>query len=482
MLADLQGSVNKIKLGKNKGIFSLFEAIVNSIQSNSTLIKIEICRDLEKQLIVHKNSKPIKKVVITDNGNGFNNDNYKSFKTINSTQKIAMGGKGVGRLSWLKVFKNVLLESTFEEGSKNYFRSFEFNFDNEVKENVFKEMDKKTSLSETKIELSSIHDYYYDAFPKTARRMADNILYHCLGYFIQKEFEIIVFDEDETINLRAIFNEELKEKIKRKNIKIREYDFEMMYLTLPKERISSHEIGLMADEREVKRKPVATDNNDIFKVPFTSSGEEKYSLTYLKGTYLDDNVTEDRTDFRFSKGSLFLNETEIATAVSKELLNEFENEIETIKQKNSKRIDNFLYENPFYKSLYNYNPELVETINPDISDDSLDEKFYKFAKNQKNEIDKTLKDFTLEGDYNNNFSELIGKIESLNTYELSKYVLHRKFIIEILEKVLQKKENSKNYAYEKDLHNLIYPMKKTSDEINYEDHNLWLLDDRLSLS
>ena len=40
--------------------------------------------------------------------------------------------------------------------------------------------------------------------------------------------------------------------------------------------------------------------------------------------------------------------------------------------------------------------------------------------------------------------------------------------------------NHDNYKEEKYIHDLIYPMHSTSNEQSYENHNLWLLDEKLA--
>ena len=43
-----------------------------------------------------------------------------------------------------------------------------------------------------------------------------------------------------------------------------------------------------------------------------------------------------------------------------------------------------------------------------------------------------------------------------------------------------KQTDTNTYQKESFIHNLIYPMKATSEEISYEEHNLWLIDEKLS--
>ena len=64
--------------------------------------------------------------------------------------------------------------------------------------------------------------------------------------------------------------------------------------------------------------------------------------------------------------------------------------------------------------------------------------------------------------------------------KLGQYVAHRKVIIDLLQKYLEWNEENDNYEQEEVLHNLIYTMGGDHTTINYDFHNLWLLDDRLT--
>jgi hypothetical protein len=64
---------------------------------------------------------------------------------------------------------------------------------------------------------------------------------------------------------------------------------------------------------------------------------------------------------------------------------------------------------------------------------------------------------------------------------LAEYVTRRKAVIDLFEKFLEYKEVEKqNYQKEDAIHRLICPMQVDSHQLEIEDHNLWLLDDRLA--
>ena len=64
---------------------------------------------------------------------------------------------------------------------------------------------------------------------------------------------------------------------------------------------------------------------------------------------------------------------------------------------------------------------------------------------------------------------------------MSDYVAHRKIIIDLLSTGIRKINNEK-FSKEEFIHNLIFPMKCSSDDIDYESHNLWPIDERLAYS
>ena len=69
--------------------------------------------------------------IIEDNGIGLDKDNYNSFMRPDSRHKVARGGKGIGRLGWLKVFFTIEVDSTYEQDSILLHRSFDFRLTDE---------------------------------------------------------------------------------------------------------------------------------------------------------------------------------------------------------------------------------------------------------------------------------------------------------------------------------------------------------------
>ena len=124
------GQVGQIKLAQSKALWPLFETIINSIQSLEDTVEpqktiiIEALRDPHVQTRFDNNGTKTEEpshfegFIVTDNGNGFNQENYKSFLEPYSQLKVKKGCKGIGRFLWLKAFDEITINSTYTENGK----------------------------------------------------------------------------------------------------------------------------------------------------------------------------------------------------------------------------------------------------------------------------------------------------------------------------------------------------------------------------
>ena len=63
--------------------------------------------------------------------------------------------------------------------------------------------------------------------------------------------------------------------------------------------------------------------------------------------------------------------------------------------------------------------------------------------------------------------------------ELARYVVHRKSVIHLLDKLIELNATGK-FTDEDLIHNIFCPIKSSSDEIPHDKQNLWLIDERLT--
>ena len=63
---------------------------------------------------------------------------------------------------------------------------------------------------------------------------------------------------------------------------------------------------------------------------------------------------------------------------------------------------------------------------------------------------------------------------------LAQYVAHRKIILELLNRAITIPEGERKYPLERVVHQLVYPMRQTSEDTDYPHQNLWMIDERLT--
>ena len=97
LTVNVAGQVKQITLVTSKALWPLFETIINSIQSledsnvADKIIQIDAIRSDHAQLMVNGKEElaHFENFVVTDNGNGFNTVNYKSFLEAYTQLKVA---------------------------------------------------------------------------------------------------------------------------------------------------------------------------------------------------------------------------------------------------------------------------------------------------------------------------------------------------------------------------------------------------------
>ena len=190
---NIQGRVKNFNLPKNQPLVPLFEAIVNAIHAigerKSTdpsfggQIIIRILRD--EQLVLDGTGElpQIQSFEIIDNGIGFN---IASFMESDSTYKAKIGGKGVGRFSWLIAFEKAEIESAYSEKDGYVKRAFDFSLSNSGINDTLTDCTGYND-NQTTVRLLNYLKPYADSVPKRGITIAMRIIQHCLVYFISDD-------------------------------------------------------------------------------------------------------------------------------------------------------------------------------------------------------------------------------------------------------------------------------------------------------
>src|SRR5215469_1865899 len=83
-------------------------------------------------------------------------------------------------------------------------------------------------------------------------------------------------------------------------------------------------------------------------------------------------------------------------------------------------------------------------------------------------------------EYEAKINDFLERANELGKSSLAQYVAHRKVILEFLERSLQSDPQTGKYPLEEIVHKIIYPMRTTSEDVPYEQQNLWIIDERLA--
>ncbi len=499
---DLIGRVNSLKLAERNMLLPLFEAIINSIHSieeskiTNGHISIILGRENSIQFDDSDYNLPaVVKFTVIDNGIGFDENNYNSFKRAYSTYKVHIGGKGIGRFIWLKAFSNVNIESVYEENNATYFRKFGFNLKNII-ENVSISKMGNSTMNETKVELCGFKDPFKEKCPKKADTIADRIIEHFIIYMFRKDCpRMDLIDGDTTINLNEQFRKITFGNIITETFSLRSYDFKLNLIKWYKhDELTYHKLSLCANRREVESFNL---NKIILDLHTKIQDEEtkKYYLLFgfIESEYFDKNINDERTEVLFSKDELFEDDlikiTELHFELEKVINKHFATVVTAFREKKLDALRYYIREKaPQYSILARHSGALESIVyTENLSDQDVELKL--FRKYQDIDFDSRVKAKNIIQNNNDNNEtpdqirekhlEVLQSLTELSKSNLIEYVVHRKSILEIFEKSLGLNQ-SNHYEIEKTIHNIVFPTKKDSNDVLFEMQNLWLIDERLS--
>lgn len=499
---NVAGQVGQIKLSPTKALWPLFETVINSIQSledsnvKERKIIIDALRPKHVQLKTDGQGHTIEEpahfeaFTVTDNGTGFNTENYNSFLEAYSQLKVKKGCKGIGRFLWLKAFDKVTINSTYFEDGHWHARVFDFSLTGVNPEQNDAILETEDAAQQTIVTLKEFRNPYRDSVAYSLESLAKKLIEHCLPYFITGECPQIILRDNrgESFNLNSYYEKTYRDSLHQDSIELKGKNYALYHMLLS-EGTDKHELHLCANNREVKSYALSTYIPDM-KKKLTSDEDAYYYVGYLAGDYLDEAVNTERSDFDFSDGPLFgdTREPEIVEAAVEYIRAYLSDELTKVADEKKAQIDMLVKtKRPQYRLLLNRRPEVYDRIPAGLSEDKLDVELYKQQQQweldtvkKKHDIEEKVKqDATSDPSFQQLFDEYCENITELSRASLAEYVVRRKAVIDLLEHALEADEHGK-YSKESRIHRIICPMQVTSDEVSLDDMNLWLIDDRLA--
>ena len=486
-----------MRLPVKRGLFAVFEAVVNGIQSaaeNPTsrkpAVTVRVLRSLAPT-IDDPDNQDVVGFEVVDNGQGFNPKNWDSFQKTDSLHKYESGGKGIGRLLWLKVFDSISIASICEVDGAKVERKFRFSVsgvsppqDTLVDEN---------RQFETVVTLKLPKSEYSESLQGSATQQAHRILSHTLELFLAEGRPSVVIEDSNqgaTVKLSDVLDKELCAEIQADELVLDGHEFKIHHLLRNGRAGSRHEIIFCAAGREIQS--VRLDEH----IPAlraarleTEGGSARYSAL-VSGKSLNSLASSDRQGLLWISvddgENVQLRLERVCEEVARKCRQYLDERLSPLQDQQKSRVEQFLQEAPYYSYLYRNYPSEFEHVSPDATDRELDVEFYKVEAKHGEEAREEMQSFlghvpsTMTLDERAKLlSDIILRVNQVGQSKLAKHVAYRRAILSFLEQSLE--QDSGTYQYEEVLHSTIWP--KQCNAFTPEASaaaNLWLVDDRFS--
>lgn len=282
----------------------LFEAISNAIHSTQAKFNAQVTKRGRIVVDIELGRKKDAVVItVEDNGDGLNAKNFEAFQTTDTDNKISYGGKGVGRLLWLDCFEKIHIESIFEE--KGQFKRTVFDFVLAQEEQLKNCTTRKITGAQTSmffVKFSGLRDNGYRAkFPGRASFVFQHIISHFLPVFIGGRCpKLTVNAGDETQTFPEAINEIVHRRAPELSLETEEYG--TLKLTLMEcDKVASadlkgsHFVHFIAHDRTVVSQTI----DGKLGLKYFGENNDRVFHAILTGSFLDDNVNQERTAFMF---------------------------------------------------------------------------------------------------------------------------------------------------------------------------------------
>ncbi|MDX0604980.1 hypothetical protein GOD78_28185 [Sinorhizobium medicae] len=502
---NLRNQIRQTPLPKWKALLPLFEAVMNSFQAvqDSSVerdhrITIEIERD-EPGLFAEE-APAIKGFVITDTGIGFDDDNFESFNTAFSDHKYERGGKGLGRFMWLKAFDRVHISSVFQADDDGTFSRWkrEFEFDFSYDPEFASLIEAKDVEVKTVVRLEHFRQPYREECPREVDQLALRLAEHFILVLMNKDCPSVdIIDGGIKTSLNDVYRDHFAKYASGDSFTIRDRTFTIHGFRLTAPRASKHKLIYAANSRGVLSEMLDKFVPNLSTKLQNVDGKSFAYLAVVQGDYLNDKVNNFRTDFEMSEDteeellgpvSGEIRRSEIRDASIDFIEQDLANLIATLNDLKTQKIMSFVQTDaPQYKPLLRYLPWFIRDIAPNASKTEIEFALHRELHRRevalKKESGKILVEAAKLKDYDgyrDRLAEFLEQSNELGASALAQYVMHRKIVLELFDKALSADRKTEKYPLEEAVHNILFPMRSTDRDALYSQHNLWMIDERLT--
>lgn len=337
--------------------------------------------------------------------------------------------------------------------------------------------------------------------------IAQRVVGHFLPLFLDPNGPAFTLsDPFEKIELREFYRTNFEAFATRRTFSLRDQTFTLNGFRLQGSVADHHELIYGAHFREVISERLSRYVPNLKgKLIDPERGPFVY-LAFVQSAFLDAKVNSERTDFSIPReppvdrevgediveaADLFADDISLksirdaALMVTTEDLKPFLDELNDAKEE---ALATYIAQDaPQYRVLLKYKDDFIDQIQPGATKSememSLHRQLYQRQVRLKQEGVRLISEVETDVDHQTYYSRLQKFVEDENEIgktSLAQYVVHRRVILELLEKALSMDPSTGEYGLEKTVHSLVFPMRATSEDVPFEQQNLWILDERLT--
>ncbi|MCJ2040415.1 ATP-binding protein [Methylobacterium sp. J-059] len=495
LIPDLKRRVRNLALGPSapsNALIPMFEAVYNALHAVNDRFKDDWAERGVIAVSLIGFDGPRRSVEVRDNGIGLDDKNYASFRTYDSDWKLKRGGKGVGRLSWLKVFEGATVLSRYKVGKQLQERSFDFVLDNarpirNYHNRAINTLNGEVSDTGTTVTLQNMRAEYVSRMPTQIDTIIRKLIAHFLPYLMSSSFPKITVETDEdTVDLGEFLREKKHDfgsfsftGAEGETLKLNHNLLERGIV----EGKASHKLYFTAHDRVVAEFDIG---NTLGLTTYIEERDGKHVYAgVLSGEFLDNTVNSERTSFDFDQYTL---DTIKRLAIA-QIGNALHFQIERVIAQQTELTRQIVKKYPRYSYLIENPREFAETKMPRNfrSAEQVYQQLALYDFRENREVERRVEALSKnaanasEDTIEAGVQAILSKLSQQEYSVLADYTVKRKVVLDLLERRLGYKPNGElKHEAEAALHSFVVPMRVENQQVRVDDHNLWIIDDKLT--
>ena len=503
----------------------MYEALTNSLEAIDMRRKKEeynpsVTLDFYFNTNFEGGNDGLSRLVITDNGIGFDDSNYRRLQIFKDDTK-GYANRGSGRIQLVKFFKMSSYESVYSEHGQKKIRRFSLSkIDSFLNQNAIIKIDdeEETVTNDTEIQTKLVMTeliektdvkYYNDLTIDDLKQCILNhyMLYFCVNRDSLPNFVINYFHLDNIIATRRICAEDIPNSAHEDveiSIPVNKMSADMKRVEATEEqvgiKIKSYKLSADRFKKNLVKVTCKGEAVDSVKVklnclPDDMKIDSSYFLFLLSSQYFDDHVGDTRDTLEILNKTEFKKRAKQFGAIEPQIVLD---DIETqVSNKASEMFSEIQEQQQIHaqqlaslKRTYLLSDEALEDADINDSVEDILRKAYAYdAKliaekdaayhskmEQLNQLDT--RSASYQSDMQHLVEELARTIPLQDKESLARYVTHRRLVLDLMDKILHRQtaaqtdENSRNED-ERMIHNLLF--SQHSEDTSKSD--LWMLNE-----